>query len=332
MSSASSWTGSPPAAASSFGSAEPRPIASITRSPTSRSPASVRTAVTCTRPSIAAGLERGHADAAADLDARLALGGPRDDPLERAAPPGPGDEALVAGARRAVRDRSRQRLRDRVEAVRAGRLEGLEHVGELGLEHRAPERLQVVRLAELDHAVAAPALPGRLGVVAGPATGRARGRSPAGRRGPASSRRSGRRGLRRARSCGTSLRTRRRLSPIYSRMSTVYGARARDHEQERAVRPERNDRPSSGSTTERAPARGQAEQDACAGDRRLVDRRPSGHVARADAVGGERPEAPVDEVPSALPFTTPGSAQRAAVAASRRPRPRTAAGRRRRAA
>ena len=97
--------GSPPAAASSFGSAERaahRVDDEVAGEPLAASVAhagDVQAAVEAPR------LERGHAHAAADLDARLGLGGAGDDLLERACAARLGDEALVAGARRAVGDR-----------------------------------------------------------------------------------------------------------------------------------------------------------------------------------------------------------------------------------
>ena len=63
----------------------------------------------------------------------------------------------------AVGDARRHHVQ-RVEAQRAGVGERLADVGQLGVEHVAPARLHVVRLAELGHAGARPALPGGGGV------------------------------------------------------------------------------------------------------------------------------------------------------------------------
>ena len=82
-------------APSNRGSAEPRPMASTTSSPVSRSPSSVRTTGACPERGSSAATD----DAAADLEAVLGLGRARDHVLDRAAPGGPGDEALVALAR-----------------------------------------------------------------------------------------------------------------------------------------------------------------------------------------------------------------------------------------
>ena len=157
--------------------------------------------VTCTRPPIRRVSSALDGHAAPELDARLVGGGAADRLLERAAAAGPGHEALVAGARRAVGDRRRHRVQ-RVEAQRAGVRERLADVGQLGVEHLAPERLQVVRLAELRDAVAAPALPGGLGVGGERIRVALEDGHAVCRPEPASSRWSGRRGRRRARSCG----------------------------------------------------------------------------------------------------------------------------------
>ena len=111
--------------------------------------------------------------------------------VEHRSSPGRGSRsAIVGGIMRPQSSSERARVEQRVE-----------HVGQLGVEHVAPARLQVVRLPELRDAAGAPTPPTPASGVRGRRRrDRARAPSPRGRPSPASARRPGRRRRRRARS------------------------------------------------------------------------------------------------------------------------------------
>ena len=187
-SSLSSWTGPAPAASSQRGNCDRLPVASTTRSASSRSPESVRTPVTCGGlPLPVAREEAGDRHPPADVEPGLGVRRLGQDLLEHGATSVDGAEPLIAVARRPVGDR-RGHDQQRIERDRPVRLERRQDIGERLLEHVAAPRQQQVGLMELGHAVARPPLPGVFGRARAPARGRARAPSPRGRLGGAASR------------------------------------------------------------------------------------------------------------------------------------------------